>query len=696
MAIIPGDTAIVAASNGQSDELVSVPRPRSRAGGSSAAGSASAVMTTAQRTAAAPGLAVRPSSPKPTVYAGDVDVADNDQYAQEIASGIEGSGVGTPTMFSPLFDGFLSVSPDENVNPSSTILPRLYRETYAFDPVVGAAIDLLSTLPLGDFTLTGLQDEKQLLKFASSVEAMRIPQLLPAASLDYLTLGRFLATARFNQAEKIYDAINPHNPDWASYEISPTYGEDPIITLSLPKEVLKVLNDSSNPLYARFKDKLAPELLSGNASLVLPHDSTLFMARPGRTGDPLGVSIIRRCLMVLLMERALQRGTLDQFYKRQRAILHIMVGDGDEWRATTADMSSIGRLFASADRDPVGAIVVTRHGIDVSEIRRGDDMFKWSDFYDFATQAKLRAMGLSDSLFGADFSIGVAVDSLNLALKQLTYYRELVTREIFYEKLFPGIAQANGYVRKHGSSIVLSSADKSHRAEASRRQGVVYRREEEGDFAIEMGAASAPIVDTDAPSIRGSKRSSLAYPRVEWKVPLEATDYDRAMAKLDKLAENGMPIPLRTWAAASGLSVDSMLEQQKSDIALRKSLKKWRREVAKSKGDSDPMSMGGGDGGVSEEAASALIASLEGRGSVARRGPLSREFDVDNSTPRVSTGRGYRAASARERAAANNKANKYIATAAVELAKVKRSEDNEKHRNRTSKKYYIARHKPTK
>jgi hypothetical protein len=55
-------------------------------------------------------------------------------------------------------------------------------------------------------------------------------------------------------------------------------------------------------------------------------------------------------------------GTLLESIKRQRAIMHITVGDVD-WEPTEDDLDYVTELFTNADADPLGAVIATRAGI---------------------------------------------------------------------------------------------------------------------------------------------------------------------------------------------------------------------------------------------------------------------------------------------------------------------------------------------
>lgn len=287
-------------------------------------------------------------------------------------AGTSMSGVQPTAMMMPLLDGFAVDHP--------LLMNRAYREMYAYDPICGSAVYLLATFPFGDFTLSGVKNPRELAKYGSCLDSLRIREMLPIFATDMLVLGTFVGTMRWDEEESIFSSILPHNIDFTVIEPLPAYGETPVVRLKLPKEILAIL-ESDDPAYKHLRDKIPNELKNGKGiaspeGTLLDPETLLYLANPGMAADYRGVSMYRRAFPIWLIEKALIRGTTDQFWKRQRPILHAMIGD-DTWIPQQKDFNGIAELILSANHDPTGAVMVTRHGIDINEIRRGDDMVKW-------------------------------------------------------------------------------------------------------------------------------------------------------------------------------------------------------------------------------------------------------------------------------------------------------------------------------
>src|SRR5690606_13226692 len=136
------------------------------------------------------------------------------------------------------------------------------------------------------------------------------------------------------------------------------------------------------------------------------------------------------------------RGTHDQVYKRQRATMHVTMGEGEEWVPTSEEMQAVSNLFLSADLDPLGAVVVTRTGVQVNEVRRGDDFWRWDSIFDMTERIKLRALGVSENFIQGDASYSNMEQALSIFMDQIRTFRNQITRELFYEKMFPMISEA--------------------------------------------------------------------------------------------------------------------------------------------------------------------------------------------------------------------------------------------------------------
>lgn len=561
-------------------------------------------------------------------------------------------GVSPPGLQGELLNDFLPNNP--------VMRRRIFREMYYNDPIVGMGVDLLSTFPFSDFTLTGVNDETRLKKFAAAVDMIDVKTLLPQLSTDYLVLGKFIGSLNWNGRDKIFDALLPHNVDFCKLQNVPIHGVDPVVTIELPDDLRKLLEGNTKESTQQLRDniKRIPEDLlkkmTTKGGIPLDPENVIYIVRPGMVGDYEGVSMLQRILPVWLIEKALIRGTLDQVWKRQRGILHAQLG-GDDWEPSQNDYTAVQELILGADHDPTGAVLVTRSGVNISEIRRGDDFWRYDMISDWARGLKLQAMGISEAFISGDATISALEGAVSVSLAHFKSYRDMLTKQIFYDKVFPTIAIANNYKRRDRKSIVLGSdmseADyRAYREERAWFDGIKYDPID-GQIYAEFAASGVNIYNTDL--------TQYSMPKVTWNATLDQNTDTKLNDLLKMAEEHGVPVPMRTWVAASQMTVEELIEQKESDLKTAKFFFEWRKERLKylPTANGDPAAGannqgedgfgGGGDedndagGGFTFASASARRPWADGRnnmpgeGSMTRVGLLNREFGDAGEVKRI-------------------------------------------------------------
>lgn len=492
---------------------------------------------------------------------------------------------------------------------------RLYRDMYYHDPVAGSAVDLISSLPFSEFTLGGISDPKIASTFAETLERLSLRTLLPEISVDYLVLGAHTSSLLYNRDKKLFTDIMPHAFENLTFETLPFYSQDPIITVKFDPQVQDTLKKDS-PRMRRIREQIGNNIIEKIASGTLELDplSTIYIPRKTFSTTDMGTSYFRRILPLYLVEKNLFRGTLVESARRQRGIMHITLGDGDQWEPTVNDLEFITDLFMNADSDPLGAIIATRLGVSTEELRQGGDFWKHGDFADSVLSHKLRALGISEGLLSGDANYNTADTSLTVFIDTMRTYREMLTRKLFYDKLFPLISMLNGYTLNNKGKVVIK------------------------DIMSQMNPEDAMFRLND-----GSK---LLIPTIHWAKQLKPEGDSAYMEMLNTMTEKGIPVPLRVMAAAGGLNIDDLLRQQDEDIDTRRKLQEYQKKLEEFK------PQGGGEEGgdeMAEARAYALALASDSpygntRSSVHARGGkiglLSRDFGESGEiTHKTKTGK---------------------------------------------------------
>ena len=249
------------------------------------------------------------------------------------------------------------------------LVMRIYKDIYYNDPIGGSCVDLYSTLPFSDINLGGVVDRRASRAFEEAMERLNMVSLMPEMSVDLMVTGAFVGSLLPNSSKNMLADLIPYQYENCKVDPLPFFSQDPLITVAMPESYKTVLT-SNSPRVEKLRGYLGQEVVTQLTTDALELDpiTTMYVPRKSFTNST-GVSFFRRILPLWLMEKNLFRGTLVETARRQRGILHLVLGDGDQWIPTMADMQMAMELFQNADADPLGAVIATRMGIDTNEIR---------------------------------------------------------------------------------------------------------------------------------------------------------------------------------------------------------------------------------------------------------------------------------------------------------------------------------------
>lgn len=432
------------------------------------------------------------------------------------------------------------------------LVHRLYRDMYYNDPIAGSAVDFMSNIPFSDYTLGGVRDTKILGVFKETLERLNFRTLMPEISTDYLVGGTHLSSLLFDKTKGKFIDIMPHRADNAKIEPLPFYGQDPLITVAIPQHIRATMAKTDSKRMERLRDSLGTNItdLLQQEAIELDPISTLYLPRRSFSTEE-GTSWFRRILPMYLLEKNLFRGTLVESSRRQRGILHLQLGDGDQWEPTVEDMDYMTELFMNADADPLGAIIATRTGVSVEELRQGGDFWKVTDTWDSTSAFKLRALGISETFLSGETTYANTESGLTVFIDTMRAYRDMFTRKLLYNKIFPLISMVNGYA--------LSSR---------------------GKLVKKTGLMDGSTDDVLSTMQDGSK---LLIPSVHWAKQLKPEGDSQYMEMLQNLTTLGVPVPLRALAAAGGFNLDELLLQQDDNLDQQKLLLNYQKQLAEVK-----------------------------------------------------------------------------------------------------------------
>jgi hypothetical protein len=296
----------------------------------------------------------------------------------------------------------------------------------------------------------------------------------------------------------------------------------------------------------------------------------------------------------------------------------------------------------NADADPIGAIVATRADVSVSDIRQGGDFWNITSVWSETVPAKLRALGISEGFLSGEATYSNADSALSVFIEQLRAYREMLTRKIFYDKLFPLISVVNGFFN-------------------DKKVAAKFRNKNQDPEEI-----LAELQDN----------SALLIPQIHWHKQLKPEGDTEYIGMLNTLTEAGVPVSLRAMAAAGGLSLDQLVSEMEEDYKVRAAITKKKSDIAPAE---DASGGGGGDYDESSDMGSRLttlgyvdpnnpyVSAVYRKLQAGGRKPGSRILEREYGSAAELTGytkTGKRTLLVDQRSA-NEKINKAIARAAV-------------------------------
>lgn len=503
-------------------------------------------------------------------------------------SGFGGMGAGSSAAnqdrYNPVRDRLDEGSVVEDWIPrDASGLDQMFRLMYHRDHIAGTIVDLLSEIIWSEYDLSGVKDPTILKIYQDTLNALDLTSLLPDMTREYLVLGRSISSMIFDEQRGIFRDIVSHDPSLVRLTPIPLKGFDPKIDL-FPSPALRAFVESADPRDSDAK-KMLPEAFvaaiknmtggsSGVASgiggggpnfqasqslLYGPHSSTvgssgialdpintLFVARKVFNYDRIGTSLFTRLITFWALEKALINATVSSARRRSRSILHIKMGIDNIWEPSPAEMDNTAGMFIQADEDPVGAVVVTRNGVDANEIRQGSDFYKWSDEWQLLNEGKLRALGANDALLSGEATYSNQDSARQFFMERALNLRHMLTYRIFYKKLFLLTARVHGF-RK---------IPEAHLAHGIRIKG-------NDDKLTQREALSIPEDD-------------LIIPTIHWNKELVNQVNTNKMEILDQAEAKGIPVSLKVWANAANLDLGALISDMENDGDLRKQIAVWR------------------------------------------------------------------------------------------------------------------------
>ena len=426
--------------------------------------------------------------------------------------------------------------------------------------------NLISNLPYSNFNLVGLDDPAIIQGYLKAIDSLPMQDLLPAITTDYLVNGAFVGSLNWDKTANKFTCLLPHNLDNCDIYNVDLFGFEPVIDLELSEDLQSILDKKEDPRIRRILDRLPSYIkeANGGGKIELNPLTTMYIPRRGRSTDTMGSSYFNRILTIHLVEKALIKGTIESAQRRQRAIMHIAAGIQDSWEPTNEELNELANYFLAADLDPISGIVVTRNGVQISDVKQGHDFWAWDELFDFAVKAKLNALGVNESILSGDASFNTLEASISLFMDNISSTRDMIVQQVFYNKLFPIVAYQNNYLAdKKQTNQVLSSANITNpRIRMIGKNKVIGASYDKHSTLYEIGDLT-----------------QYAIPTVQFTKQLKPKADKDYMDILNALEEKGIPISMRMYAAAGGENIDDLVASMDDDNELRLEIADRKKEL---------------------------------------------------------------------------------------------------------------------
>ena len=494
-------------------------------------------------------------------------VTGNEDFAQSCDVGMGGNNLFNQQMYNPVRDRLDRGSIIEDWIPHSLpALNRMYRNIYFRDGIAGPAVDIWSMLPWSEWDIIGVEDPYIKNFYNEALQTIFAAERMEEMSKEYLVLGRFCASLLYDDAKGYWTDIIPHDPDYLEITPVPLGGIDPLIDLRPSPGMVRFLNNP-DPRAAFLLNQVPQsvfEQIRIRGSIPLEPYNTLWAARTISPYDKVGTSFYTRILPYWAIEKPLLNATVTSARRRAGAILHIKIDNATDMGGDPSpeELQEVAGLFMQADFDPVGSIVATRAGINVDEVSGGGQIWKLSDEWTFLSEGKMRALGINDAFLSGDASYNSYDEARSIFMEQIRAFRHVFTQKTII-KYATILARVHGFVKR-------STAEIKHHIRVTTPAEPTYR----------LPPGNTTLQNVSIQQALKYNNDDLIIPTVQWSKSLLPEGDHRMLEILETLKENGVPIPLRTWATLGGISLDSIIKSLPEDVKVQKVITKYQDKLS--------------------------------------------------------------------------------------------------------------------
>lgn len=368
-----------------------------------------------------------------------LEIAKARQLVQT-ASGLDVTRVG-PTFNDPRYtSSTLSIPTDERT------LNGLYRFFIETDPIVGAALKMLTDLPLADLKLGQCEDSGIQQHYEEMWERINGVKMLSDTVAEFFGMGNSINFGAFNEADYMWDQIAILNPDYVKIE-STWVNTHPLIKL-VPDEGLKRVVQTQSPRL--IYDQLPPEIIHYvmfNQEIPLDPKFVFHLAHSKRPYETKGHSIIKRILKTLMLEDRYNQANFALATRHAVPLTVVKVGsEKNNWIPSDEVLDEVRSLFSSYELDPNFSII-WHYGINIEHYGSNGKMLPINPELERIYRLKFIGLGVHEQLL-AGVGGSYAQSYVSLEVQRQRYLNlQLKLGNFVHTGLFKPVADLCGFYK---------------------------------------------------------------------------------------------------------------------------------------------------------------------------------------------------------------------------------------------------------
>lgn len=460
-------------------------------------------------------------------------------------------GGGAAYTYNPAYYNFNQGRPEVMFGPkTSQEQHRVWRTLYQFDPIAGTCIDLFSELPWSDFIISNVDDPRIKEIFEIQKDRSNLLDVLPDITREYLTLGKAVIHNTFDGNNYLWKDIVLQNPDYIEVVNMPIFSREPFLSL-IPDPQLKMFINSKDPRIKEMFRGLPSDVLRKllvNKKIPLSNANTTYLYRKISGYDYQGTSLMTRLYKIVMYEDAIYNASIAVAQRNAAPLRLFKLGDANSgWIPSPEQTQQFIDMLMQAESDPY-SVLVYHYGVEVDYVGVSDRLMGISREWDFVSQVKFMALGMSRELVSGESTYSSMQGSLQVMTERLRTLRQKIENAYIIEKFFKPIARVHKFYKR-------SAAEIKHNVRIQKN-----------------------INDQDR---------DLILPTIKWNKVLEGTK-DTSLLSIWRELQTMGALSVRTYAAGAGIDLDEERKNIKED---NEWLKKHQAEMT------PPLPPGGGDQG---------------------------------------------------------------------------------------------------